>query len=124
MGAFDGLRIPYDRTVDGEDPEPGPAHYPGDYASENSNMPYLYPWGRKERNPFFIGPYPKEQQMSNYKKHEKDERRNLLKIKEQMNDLHARMGGRDERPEREVLMQCMDILDKEIQRSTQEWLNR
>jgi hypothetical protein len=58
MGAFDGLRIPYDHTTDGEDPEPGPAHYPGDYASENSNMPYLYPWGRKERNPFFVGPYP------------------------------------------------------------------
>lgn len=58
MGAFDGLRIPYDRTTDGEDPEPGPAHYPGSYNDEISNTPYLYPWGRKERNPFFIGPYP------------------------------------------------------------------
>ena len=58
MAAFDGLRIPYDRTAAGEDPEPGPAHYPGDYGSENSNTPYLYPWGRKERNPFFVGPYP------------------------------------------------------------------
>ena len=62
--------------------------------------------------------------MSNYKKHEKDECKNLLKIKGQMNDLHARMGGRDERPERMALMQCMEIIDKEIARSTQEWLNR
>lgn len=62
--------------------------------------------------------------MSNLKQHEMDERRNLLKIKEQMNHLHARMGGRDERPEREALMKCMEILDKEIERSTQEWLNR
>ena len=62
--------------------------------------------------------------MSNLKKYEKDESRNLLKIKEQMNDLHARMGGRDKRPEREALMKCMEILDKEIERSTQEWLNR
>ena len=124
MGAFDGLRIPYDRTTDGEDPEPGPAHYPGSYNDESSNIPYLYPWGRKERNPFFIGPYPKERQMSNLKQYEKDESQNLLKIKEQMNDLHARMGGRDKRPERVALMQCMEILDKEIQRSTQEWLNR
>jgi hypothetical protein len=62
--------------------------------------------------------------MSNLKKYEKDESRNLLKIKEQMNDLHARMGGRDTRPERKALMKCMGILDKEIERSTQEWLNR
>ncbi len=62
--------------------------------------------------------------MSNLKKYEKDESRNLLKIKEQMNDLHARMGGRDKRPERKALMKCMEILDKEIKRSTQEWLNR
>jgi hypothetical protein len=124
MGVFDGLRIPYDRTTDGEDPEPGPAYYSGNYNDENSNTLYLYPWGRKERNPFFIGPYLEEQQMSVYKKHEKDERQNLLKIKEQMNDLHARMGGRDERPERMALMQCMEIIDKEIARSTQEWLNR
>ena len=62
--------------------------------------------------------------MSNLKKYEKDESRNLLKIKEQMNDLHARMGGRDERPERKALIRCMGILDKEIERSTQEWLNR
>jgi hypothetical protein len=62
--------------------------------------------------------------MSNLKKYEKDESRNLLKIMEQMNDLHARMGGRDTRPERKALIRCMGILDKEIERSTQEWLNR
>lgn len=39
---------------------PGPAHYPGDWMAENSNQPYEYPWGRKEKNPRFIGPYPKE----------------------------------------------------------------
>jgi len=124
MNAFRGLRISYDHTTDSEESEPGPAHYPGNYNDESSNTAYLYPWGRKERNPFFIGPYPKEQQMNNYKKHEKDERQNLLKIKEQMNDLHARMGGRDKRPERKALARCMAILDKEIQRSTQEWLSR
>ena len=59
MGAFDGLRIPYDHTVEGEDPAPGPAHYLGNYS--NSHAPYLFPWGQKVRNPFFIGPYPSEQ---------------------------------------------------------------
>lgn len=119
-----GFRMTAQLTAKTRSPEPGPAHYPGSYNDESNNIPYLYPWGRKERNPFFIGPYPKEQKMSNLKKYEKDESRNLLKIMEQMNDLHARMGGRDTRPERKALIRCMGILDKEIERSTQEWLNR
>jgi hypothetical protein len=60
MGAFTGLRIPYDHTVEGEELPPGPPHYPGHHSSELSNTPYVYPWGRKERNAFFVGPYPKE----------------------------------------------------------------
>jgi hypothetical protein len=37
-----------------------------------------------------------------------------------MNRLHARMGGRDRRPERLALMKCMKILRKEIERSHRE----
>ena len=36
---------------------------------------------------------------------------------EDMNRLHAQMGGRDGRPERVALLKCMAILDKEIKRS-------
>ena len=115
MGAFSGLSIPYDRSCPGPAPEPGPARYPGNWAHENSNTPFLYPWGRKERNPAFNGPHL-EQPM---KQHEKDESKNLLKICEQMNELHAKMGGRDTRPERVALMECMEILHKVIKAPVQ-----
>jgi hypothetical protein len=54
--------------------------------------------------------------MNNLKQYEKDERDNLRKIVEQMNDLHARMGGRDSRPERKALLRAMIVLQKEIDR--------
>lgn len=51
-----------------------------------------------------------------YQKYEKDERLALMKIEQGMNVLHAEMGGRDNRPERVALVQCMAILRKEIER--------
>lgn len=58
--------------------------------------------------------------MSKLKQHEKDESLNLLKIVEDMNRLHANMGGRDSRPERKALLKCMTILHKEIERARKE----
>ena len=52
--------------------------------------------------------------MNNLRQYEKDERENLRKIAEQMNHLHATMGGRDSRPERIALLKAMRILQKEI----------
>lgn len=60
--------------------------------------------------------------MSKLKQHEKDESLNLLKIVEDMNRLHANMGGRDSRPERKALLKCMAILHKEIERTREEYL--
>jgi hypothetical protein len=54
--------------------------------------------------------------MNNLKQYEKDERDNLRKIVEQMNNLHARMGGRDDRPERVALLEAMRVLQEEIDR--------
>lgn len=60
MGAFDGLRFYQMPSTEKIKETPGPAHYPGNWQAENSNQPYEYPWGRKEKNQWFIGPYPKE----------------------------------------------------------------
>ena len=57
--------------------------------------------------------------MNNLKQYEKDERQRLRNLIEQMNILHAEMGGRDSRPERKVLMRCMNLLKKEIERASQ-----
>ena len=54
--------------------------------------------------------------MNNLRQYEKDERQNLQKIVEQMNNLHASMGGRDSRPERKALLRAMNVLQKEIDR--------
>lgn len=54
--------------------------------------------------------------MNNLRQYEKDEKNNLRKLVEDMNLLHAKMGGRDSRPERKALMRCMAILTKEIKR--------
>jgi hypothetical protein len=51
------------------------------------------------------------------KKHEHCERKNLLRLRDDMNRLHASMGGRDNRPERVALVKCMDILTDELNRS-------
>ena len=55
--------------------------------------------------------------MSNLRQHEKDERANLRSLVDQMNLLHATMGGRDGRPERKVLLRAMQVLQKEIDRN-------
>ena len=55
--------------------------------------------------------------MNNLKQYEKDESQNLQKIVEQMNALHAQMGGRDARPERKALLRAMRVLQKEITRA-------
>jgi hypothetical protein len=54
--------------------------------------------------------------MNNLRQYEKDERQNLQRIVEQINNLHANMGGRDSRPERKALMRAMVVLQKEIKR--------
>jgi hypothetical protein len=56
--------------------------------------------------------------MERYQKYEKCERKALLKLHEQMNYLHADMGGRDRRPERIALIKCMDIITQELDRKT------
>jgi hypothetical protein len=56
--------------------------------------------------------------MNNLIQYEKDERQNLQKIVEQMNNLHASMGGRESRPERKALMRAMVMLQKEIKRGS------
>ena len=50
--------------------------------------------------------------MNNLKQYEKDETSNLLDITVQCNNLHARMGGRDNRPERVCLVAVMALLTK------------
>lgn len=119
MGAFATVRIPYYRSRVEPAETPGP---PSEYSRGHvySEPAYVHPWGRRERNPFFNGPYPEEQQMNDPQKYERDESKNLQKLVEQMNDLHARMGGRDTRPERVALMRAMYILVAEINRAKEQ----
>ena len=56
--------------------------------------------------------------MSSLRQYERDERANLRLIVDEMNRLHAVMGGRDSRPERKALMRAMQVLQKEITRAT------
>ena len=56
--------------------------------------------------------------MNNLRQYEKDERGNLRKIVNDMNNLHALMGGRTNRPERKALLRAMYVLQKEIERYT------
>ena len=58
--------------------------------------------------------------MPDYKQYEKDERANLVRIINDMNDLYSKMGGRTNRPERKALRRAMHILHKEVERYTQE----
>lgn len=57
------------------------------------------------------------------KQYETCQRKNLLKLREQINLLHADMGGRDRRPERVALSKCMDILTKELDRPREQVLH-
>jgi hypothetical protein len=56
--------------------------------------------------------------MNNLRQHEKDERISLRLMVEEMNRLHAVMGGRDSRPERKALLRAMHVLQKAIARTT------
>ncbi len=65
MGAFDGL-IPswanggWSKSYD--EPKPAPATKAQiEFWWEFSNTPFTYPWGRKELNISFIGPFSLEQ---------------------------------------------------------------
>ena len=68
MGAFTGLYIPsilgFSEPVNKE--TFGKPIYPGNYNSENSNTLFVYPWGKKHRNMFFIGPHERADQNINY----------------------------------------------------------
>lgn len=46
---------------------------------------------------------------------EKDESAALRDLSDQMNRLHAQMGGRDSRPERKALVKCMRLIEKAIE---------
>lgn len=49
------------------------------------------------------------------RRHEKDETPALRDLSDQMNRLHAEMGGRDSRPERKALLKCMRLIEKSIE---------
>jgi hypothetical protein len=57
MGAFDGVRFYQISQPNPTEEIPAQAAYPGDWKAENSNAPFIYPWGRKVLNPGFIGPH-------------------------------------------------------------------
>lgn len=116
MGAFATVRIPRYRTCVEPEETPGPPSEPN-RGTEYGEPAYIHPWGRRERNPFFVGPHPEEQKVNDLQKYERDESKNLLKLVEQMNHLHARMGGRDNRPERVALLKAMDVLVAELNRA-------
>ena len=48
-------------------------------------------------------------------RYEKDETSALRDLADEMNRLHAQMGGRDSRPEREALLKCMRLIEKAIE---------
>lgn len=60
--------------------------------------------------------------MRGLRQYEKDERPTLRKLVEQMNKLHADMGGRTNRPERKALLRAMYALQREIERQNLEEL--
>lgn len=54
------------------------------------------------------------------KQFEHDETHGLRKLVDQMNRLHADMGGRDSRPERRALIQAMKAIENGIQQARAE----
>ena len=58
---------------------------------------------------------PKSLPARGLRRYEKDETPALRDLSDQMNRLHAEMGGRDSRPERKALLKCMRILQKAIE---------
>ena len=60
--------------------------------------------------------------MNLLKQYEKDESQNLRRIIDEMNRVHAEMGGRDSRPERVALMRAMRLLRGAIEKAaTEHW---
>jgi hypothetical protein len=55
---------------------------------------------------------------------EKDETQALHKLILQMNNLHAKMGGRTHRPERKALSRCIQILQRENDRKWAEFVDQ
>ena len=55
--------------------------------------------------------------MNNLRQYEKDESQNLRRIIDEMNRVHAQMGGRDSRPERVALMRAMRLLGRAIEKA-------
>ena len=55
--------------------------------------------------------------MNNLRRYEKDESQNLRRIIDEMNRVHAQMGGRDNRPERVALMRAMRLLGHAIEKA-------
>jgi hypothetical protein len=55
--------------------------------------------------------------MNNLRRYEKDETQKIMDILHQMNELHAKMAGRDSRPERKALIKAILILQKEVERA-------
>lgn len=55
--------------------------------------------------------------MNNLRQYEKDESQNLRRIIDEMNRVHAQMGGRDSRPERVALMRAMRLLRSAIEKA-------
>lgn len=61
--------------------------------------------------------------MNNLRQFEQDESAKLQRIINDMNQLHAEMGGRDRRPERLALMKCIKILANELEQARHRWAN-
>lgn len=59
--------------------------------------------------------------MNNLRQYEKDESQNLRRIIDEMNRVHAEMGGRDSRPERVALMRAMRLLRGAIEKAATEY---
>lgn len=49
------------------------------------------------------------------RRYEKDETPALRDLADEMNRMHAQMGGRDSRPERKALVKCMRLIEKAIE---------
>lgn len=58
---------------------------------------------------------PKPLPARGLRRYEKDETPALRDLADEMNRLHAQMGGRDTRPEREALVKCTRLIEKAIE---------
>ena len=58
---------------------------------------------------------PKPLPARGLRRYEKDETPALRDLADEMNRLHAQMGGRDSRPERKALVKCTRLIEKAIE---------